>query len=78
MKIKASKSVMAAKFEHSEQFDNELDLISADWDYFVDGCLKLARDGKEGENSALQTLYAMHKQVNAAIEEVNGNMNKGE
>ena len=78
MKIKASKSVMAAKQENSEQFDTELDLISADWDYFIDGCLKLARDGKEGETSALQTLYAMHSQINSAIDEVNGNIRKGE
>lgn len=62
--------IKAASQETSEAFNNALDNLKDDIDYVIDGFEAISRQGKEGENAALQLILQMNESVSAMMKDI--------
>lgn len=64
--------VLAATAEHSDGYNEAQDRLQANFDYAMDGFEKLAMDGKDGEQQALQLMLELNDAVESAIQHIAG------
>lgn len=68
------KPVLAATDERSDGYTEASDNLQANFDYAMDGFDKLARDGKEGEQTAIQLMIELNNAVDSIIGSIASNV----
>lgn len=68
---KPEQAVLAAGADNaSEAFEDAMGALKADFDYVMDGFEKLAREGKEGQDAAMQLVLELKSAVNGVGQKV--------
>ena len=66
------KPVLAATAERSDGYNEAQDSLESNFSYAVEGFEKLARDGKEGERTAIQLMLELNSAVESVIQKIAG------
>lgn len=62
--------VLAATAERSDGYAEAQDSLEANFDYAMDGFEKLARDGKDGERTAIQLMLELNSAVESVVQKI--------